>query len=83
MPDGGAPLTLDSALEFAPSLAARIRAALAGIENPPRVQVAATPAAALDAAWRLSSEIVVAGSIFLLGEAYPRLGRPDPFQAAM
>ncbi|MFI5077493.1 MAG: hypothetical protein ACHQRO_09135, partial [Vicinamibacteria bacterium] len=46
-----------------------------------RVHVAATTAAALETAWRLSRDIVVAGSIFLLGEAYPLLGRPDPFDA--
>ena len=46
-----------------------------------RVHVAATTAAALETAWRLSRDIVVAGSIFLLGEAYPLLGRPDPFEA--
>ena len=41
----------------------------------------ATPAEALDAAWRGAAEIVVAGSIFLLGEVYPQLGHADPFRA--
>ena len=42
-----------------------------------RVHVAATTAAALETAWRLSRDIVVAGSMFLLGAAYPLVGRPD------
>jgi dihydrofolate synthase/folylpolyglutamate synthase len=70
----------------ADALAVQVRAALAEgalaeggrVE---RVHVAATTAAALETAWRLSRDIVVAGSIFLLGEAYPLLGRPDPFEA--
>ena len=36
--------------------------------------VAATPAAALDVAWKLSNDIVVAGSIFLLGDVLKELG---------
>jgi dihydrofolate synthase/folylpolyglutamate synthase len=46
-----------------------------------RVHVAASPSAALEVAWRLSRDAVIAGSIFLLGEVYPLLGRPDPFRA--
>ena len=66
----------------ADALAVQVRAALAGSGgHTDRVHVAATAAAALDAAWRLSRDIVVAGSIFLLGEVYPLLGRPDPFEA--
>jgi dihydrofolate synthase/folylpolyglutamate synthase len=66
----------------ADALAIEVRAALAGTGgHPARVHVAPTTAAALEAAWRLSRDIVVAGSIFLLGEAYPLLGRPDPFDA--
>ncbi len=64
------------------ALAAEVEAALdaMGMAAPGRVHLAASPAAALDAAWERSRDIVVAGSIFLLGEVYPRLGRPDPFQ---
>ncbi len=68
-------------------LAAQVRAALgdstalAAADVAARVHVAATAAVALETAWRLSSDIVVAGSIFLLGEVYPLLGRPDPFAA--
>ncbi len=65
----------------ADALAIQVRAALADAGGRvERVHVAATTAAALETAWRLSRDIVVAGSIFLLGEAYPLLGRPDPFQ---
>jgi dihydrofolate synthase/folylpolyglutamate synthase len=60
-------------------LAARVREALGADSPADRVVAAAAPAAALDAAWRLADRIVVAGSIFLLGEIYPQLGRPDPF----
>lgn len=64
----------------ADTLAAQVRRAL-GDEAGTRIHVAATPAAALETAWRLAPEIVVAGSIFLLGEVQPLLGRPDPFAA--
>jgi dihydrofolate synthase/folylpolyglutamate synthase len=64
----------------ADALAVRVRATL-GADAGERVLVAASPAAALDTAWRRSSFVVIAGSIFLLGEVYPRLGRPDPFEA--
>jgi dihydrofolate synthase/folylpolyglutamate synthase len=63
-------------------LADRLRTALAdrpGGGQP--IHAAATPAAALEIAWQLGPRIVVAGSIFLLGEVYPLLGRPDPFEA--
>jgi dihydrofolate synthase / folylpolyglutamate synthase len=66
----------------ADTLAARVRAAIAdrpGGGQP--IHVTATPADALEAAFRLGPRIVVAGSIFLLGEIYPLLGRPDPFLA--
>lgn len=67
------------------ALAVEVRAALDEIGGVAeavsgRVQVAAAPAAALDTAWQRSRDIVVAGSIFLLGEVYPLLGRPDPFE---
>jgi dihydrofolate synthase/folylpolyglutamate synthase len=67
------------------ALAAEVRAALDEIGEPAeaaaaRVHAAASPAAALETAWQRSRDIVVAGSIFLLGEVYPRLGRSDPFQ---
>ena len=62
----------------ADELAARVRMVVTGAEAA-RVRIAATPDAALAAAWALAPSIVVAGSIFLLGEIYPRLGRPDPF----
>ena len=66
----------------AEGLAVQVRAALGETgADAGRVHVAATPAAALDAAWRQSRDVVVAGSIFLLGEVYPLLGRPDPFAA--
>ncbi len=66
----------------ADALAVQVRAALAEAGGRvERVHVAATTAAALETAWRLSRDIVVAGSIFLLGEAYPLIGRPDPFEA--
>jgi dihydrofolate synthase/folylpolyglutamate synthase len=65
----------------AEALAQEVRAVLAGAgSRAGRVHVAPTTAAALEAAWRLARDIVVAGSIFLLGEAYPLLGRPDPFE---
>ena len=71
----------DARATAADALAIQVRAALAGAGGRvERVHVAATTAAALETAWRLSRDIVVAGSIFLLGEAYPLLGRPDPFQ---
>jgi hypothetical protein len=57
-----------------------VRRALATAHGTRTVYVTATPAEALDTAWRLSRDIVVAGSIFLLGEVHPLLGRPDPFQ---
>jgi len=62
----------------ADELAARVRTVVTDAEAA-RVRVAPTPDAALAAAWALAPSIVVAGSIFLLGEIYPRLGRPDPF----
>jgi dihydrofolate synthase/folylpolyglutamate synthase len=65
----------------ADALGVRVAAALAGIGSATgRVHVAASPSAALEVAWRTSREVVVAGSLFLLGEVYPLLGRPDPFQ---
>jgi dihydrofolate synthase/folylpolyglutamate synthase len=63
----------------AEELATHVRRALGPDAPADRVIVAATTAAALDAAWQLGDRIVIAGSIFLLGEAYPLLGRPDPF----
>jgi dihydrofolate synthase/folylpolyglutamate synthase len=66
----------------AAELATHVRQALGPDAPADRVAVAATPEAALDAAWRLADRIVVAGSIFLLGDVYPRLGRPDPFAGA-
>ncbi len=47
----------------ADALAGQVRRALGGAAGPRIVHVAATPADALDAAWRLSRDIVVAGSI--------------------
>jgi folylpolyglutamate synthase/dihydropteroate synthase len=38
------------------------------------VILAAEPAAALEAAWRLSARIVVAGSIFLIGDVMKQSG---------
>jgi dihydrofolate synthase / folylpolyglutamate synthase len=70
----------DARAVAADALAVQVRAALAEADGE-RIHVAATTAAALDAAWRRSRDIVVAGSIFLLGEAYPLVGRPDPFAA--
>ena len=62
------------------ALAARVRAALSPAgDRTDRVHVTPDVAAALDAAFARAPHIVVAGSIFLLGEAYPALGRPDPF----
>jgi dihydrofolate synthase/folylpolyglutamate synthase len=73
----------DSRAMPADALALEIRSALARAGGRPgRVHVAPTTAAALEAAWRIARDIVVAGSIFLLGEAYPLLGRPDPFEPA-
>jgi dihydrofolate synthase / folylpolyglutamate synthase len=63
-------------------LATQVRLALGSGAAADRVVIAETPAAALDAAWRVADRIVVAGSIFLLGEVYRRLGRPDPFAGA-
>jgi folylpolyglutamate synthase/dihydropteroate synthase len=37
------------------------------------VQVVSDPVGALDAAWRIAKTIVVAGSIFLLGDVLPGL----------
>jgi len=71
----------DARATAAEALGAQVRAALGETgATIGRVHVAASPAAALDVAWRLSRDVVVAGSIFLLGEVYPLLGRPDPFQ---
>jgi dihydrofolate synthase/folylpolyglutamate synthase len=62
-------------------LGAQVRAALGETgATAGRVHVAASPSAALDVALRLSRDAVIAGSIFLLGEVYPLLGRPDPFR---
>jgi dihydrofolate synthase / folylpolyglutamate synthase len=62
------------------ALAARVRAALSASDDTgSRVHVAPTVPAALEAAFARAPHIVVAGSIFLLGEVYPALGRPDPF----
>ena len=69
----------DARATAADALAIDVRAALAATGSAGRVHVAPDTAAALETAWRLSRDIVVAGSIFLLGEAYPLLGRPDPF----
>jgi dihydrofolate synthase / folylpolyglutamate synthase len=72
----------DARATAAEALGTQVRAALVETgATSGRVHVAASPAAALDLAWRLSRDVVVAGSIFLLGEVYPLLGRPDPFQA--
>jgi folylpolyglutamate synthase/dihydropteroate synthase len=40
-----------------------------------RVVLAETPAAALELGWQISPRIVVAGSIFLLGDVLEELGR--------
>ena len=63
------------------ALAVQVRQALGDGIGTRTVHEAATPAEALETAWRLSRDIVVAGSIFLLGEVHPLLGRPDPFAA--
>jgi dihydrofolate synthase/folylpolyglutamate synthase len=47
-----------------------------GIDPRLTIAVEPTPAAALAHAWRLSREIVVAGSIFLLGDVMIELNRP-------
>jgi len=65
----------------AEALAAQVRQALGDGTDARTVHVTVTPADALATAWRLSRDIVVAGSIFLLGEVHPLLGRPDPFEA--
>jgi dihydrofolate synthase/folylpolyglutamate synthase len=66
--------------EPAEALANRVRTALgdepAGAR---RIDVAPSPAAALEIAWSRAPHIAVAGSIFLLGEVYPLIARPDPF----
>jgi len=69
----------DARATEADALAIEVRAALAAAGGAARVHAAPTTAAALETAWTLSRDIVVAGSIFLLGEAYPLLGRPEPF----
>jgi dihydrofolate synthase/folylpolyglutamate synthase len=71
----------DTRATAAEVLGTQVRVALGATGAAARIHVAASPAAALDVAWRLSRDIVVAGSIFLLGEVYPLLGRPDPFRA--
>jgi dihydrofolate synthase/folylpolyglutamate synthase len=66
--------------EPAEILADRVRATLGEPgTGARRIDVAPSPAAALEIAWSRSPHIVVAGSIFLLGEVYPLIGRPDPF----
>jgi len=60
----------------ADALAVQVRAALAEGGRVERVHVAATTAAALETAWRLSRDIVVAGSIFLLGDVIKELQGP-------
>lgn len=68
--------------EPAEILADRVRAALGEPgARPRRIDVASSLAAALEIAWSRSPHIVVAGSIFLLGEVYPLIGLPDPFAA--
>ena len=66
--------------EPAEVVADRVRAAL---DRPGmgarRIDVAPSPAAALEIAWSRAPHIVVAGSIFLLGEVYPLVGLADPF----
>ncbi len=70
----------DARATAAATLAGQVRTALGEIDGDPgRVHVAGSPAEALEIAWRRSRDVVVAGSIFLLGEVYPLLGRPDPF----
>jgi folylpolyglutamate synthase/dihydropteroate synthase len=39
-----------------------------------RVEVIASPAAAMAAGWSSSSRVVVAGSIFLLGDVFKEIG---------
>jgi dihydrofolate synthase/folylpolyglutamate synthase len=53
------------------ALAARARALAPSL----RIFTEPTPRAALDAAWRLAPRIVVAGSIFLLGDVLRDLDR--------
>jgi dihydrofolate synthase/folylpolyglutamate synthase len=52
------------------ALAAEVRA----ISPSTGVDVVASPVEALDAAWRISSRVVVAGSIFLLGDIMKEIG---------
>jgi dihydrofolate synthase / folylpolyglutamate synthase len=52
------------------TLAAEVRA----ISPSTGVDVVASPVEALDAAWRISSRVVVAGSIFLLGDIMKEIG---------
>ncbi len=71
----------DARATAAEALGTQVRAALREVgADAGRVYVAASPSEALDIAWRASRDVIVAGSIFLLGEVYPLLGRPDPFQ---
>ena len=70
----------DARATAAASLGAQVRTVLGEIgADTGRVHVAGSPGEALEIAWRRSPDVVVAGSIFLLGEVYPLLGRPDPF----
>jgi len=69
--------------EPAEVLAGRVRAALEASDGGARrIHVATSPADALALAWTLSPHVIVAGSIFLLGEVYPLVGRADPFAGA-
>jgi dihydrofolate synthase/folylpolyglutamate synthase len=52
------------------NLADRVRSIAPGL----RVEVEPDPARALEAAWRLSSRITVAGSIFLIGDVLKEIG---------
>jgi folylpolyglutamate synthase/dihydropteroate synthase len=52
------------------ALAAEARALAPALD----VEVVPSPAAALDAAWSSSSRVVVAGSIFLLGDVFKEIG---------
>ena len=53
-----------------------LAAVVRGISRDMPVTIASTPQAALDAAWRASRRVVVAGSIFLLGDVLKLIDAP-------
>ena len=69
------PLVLSRASTRRSSDPEALAAAARGIAPQVSVAIAASPIEALDIAWRTSSRIIVAGSIFLLGDVMKATGQ--------